>query len=144
MFVLVDYFYLPLVLSLLGSSFIIGSHVLFHRWKRTDHKIIFFLAVSDFLASFWWLLAYFLNTKKHKDVCQLQVCKISLFFLLFSYFFLFFLMEKKATFLEFFFTASWMWPIIFAFHLYFNLVLDRELDNFKIFHIFFIVFVIHS
>jgi hypothetical protein len=64
-------FFIPLVLSLLGSAFIMLSHRVFKR-EKTEHWIIFFLALSDFLACFWWFLAYFLDMKDEVP-CQIQV-----------------------------------------------------------------------
>jgi len=104
-------FFIPLVLSILGSAFIMLSLRLIKKDKKVENWIIFFLALSDFLACFWWFLAYFLDMSG--DIaCQIQ-----------------------ATGIELFFTASWMWPLIFAIRLYLNLIKDKDFDNFLVFHV---------
>jgi len=104
-------FFIPLVLSMLGSAFIMISHRVFKR-DKTEHWIIFFLALSDFLACFWWFLAYFLDMKDSDIPCKIQ-----------------------ATGIELFFVASWMWPLIFSVRLYMNLIMERDFDNFVVFHV---------
>jgi len=104
--------FIPLSLSALGSFFIMISYLVFKRAQEPFHKIIFYLAISDLGAAGFWMFAYIVGTSD-PFVCVVQGIGI-----------------------EFFFTASWLWPVIFAIKLYASNVLEKDLNYYWFYHIF--------
>eukprot|EP01112_Ceratiomyxa_fruticulosa_P001274 TRINITY_DN1130_c0_g1_i1.p1 TRINITY_DN1130_c0_g1~~TRINITY_DN1130_c0_g1_i1.p1 ORF type:complete len:300 (+),score=26.88 TRINITY_DN1130_c0_g1_i1:190-1089(+) len=102
--------YVPVSLSIFGSSFILLSYFLFKRGKDSLHTLIAFIALSDLLAALMWLSAYIIGPYTSECIFQ-------------------------ALGLEFFVVSSWFWPLIFSFRLFFIYVLDKEVNNVILFNV---------
>eukprot|EP01113_Clastostelium_recurvatum_P000940 TRINITY_DN10404_c0_g1_i1.p1 TRINITY_DN10404_c0_g1~~TRINITY_DN10404_c0_g1_i1.p1 ORF type:complete len:223 (+),score=16.17 TRINITY_DN10404_c0_g1_i1:180-848(+) len=102
-----------LLFSIIGLSLVMISYVMFYRDKNDDlHKIIFYLALSDWCRSVWWILTFTLGID-HEYVCIAQALGA-----------------------QFFFVASWFWPLFFAVRLYMANILDIvEFRKFWAFHV---------
>lgn len=100
------------VLSVSGLLFVMTSHLVFFR-KRKENYLMFILLIvlTSGCRSLWWLITYFLGIQHHL-VCLLQGLGD-----------------------EYFYEASWYWPLFFAIYLYCANILDKEIQTFWPFYL---------
>lgn len=106
------YLFIPLSLSIIGTSVVMISFLLFRRRNESFHRYIFCLAASDWLFSSWWLVTTYLLSMKGTRFCIAQ-----------------------AFGLEFFYLLTWLYPILITLKIFVVNILEKEFNRDWIYHL---------